>query len=269
MKKILLIALLVILFNSTYAQFSLDHYHPVDIIKTEGIDSCSIYVLQPDSSLTIEQSYIYNLKGLEIENKRDFQNFSFIYEYNEEGIKVAQFFVPFGEGYFERDTLIYDKKGRLIQKITYSSDGKESKRNEYDYKKRLIKEERYILKGKLQTKSLYRYNKKKRIKKIEKYFRGKHQEDWIHEYDSDNNLISFITISTNGDTTLRHNFNYNKSGLRIKHSIYLQGNRLSTIFLTTYDKKGLISYMEAITGIKNNDPKTGEYEKTIYKYTYR
>lgn len=269
MKKLLLVTLTIFLVKSISAQFSLDHYHPIEIIKSEGIDTCSIYVLQTDSSYVIEQSYIYDPKGFEIENRRDFQQFSFVYKYNEEGLMTAEYFVPFGEIFFERDTFVYDKNDRLIQRITFSQDGTESKRNEYDYKESLIKEERYILKGNLQTRSLYEYDKKEKLYKIERYFREKHDEDWVHEYDSNGNLISFITISPNGDTTLLHKFEYDKNGLRIKHTIYNNGNTLSTIFLTTYDSKGLISYMEAITSIKNNDPKTGEYEKTIYKYTYR
>lgn len=269
MKKTLLIGLTFLILNSVSAQFSLDHYHPIDIIKSEGIDTCSIYVLQTDGSSILEQSYIYDSNGFEIENRRDFQDFSFVYTYDEEGLQTAEYLIPFGEVFFERDTFIYDKKDRLIQRITYSQDGTESKRNEYDYKKGLIKEERYILKGKLQTKSLYEYAKKRRLYKIERYFRGKHQEDWVHGYDSNGNLTSFITISANGDTTLSHTFEYNEKGLRIKHSVYSKGSKLSTIFFTTYDDKEFISYMEAITGIKNNDPKTGKYEKTIYKYTYR
>ena len=269
MKKTLLIALSVILIKYVSGQFSLDHYHPVDIIAAEGIDTCSIYVLQSDSSHVIEQSYIYNPKGLEIENRRDYQKFSFIYRYNEEGLQIAQYFVPFGEIFFERDTLIYDKKGRLRQRITYSTDGSESKRNEYDYKKRLIKEERYILKGKLQTKSLYKYDKKKRVHRIEKYLKGNHWQDWIHEYDDNDNLISFTTVAANGVITLLHEFEYNEKGLRIKHLIYSEGDKLSTQFSTTYDSIGLILFMEAITSIKNNDLATGDYEKTIYKYTYR
>ncbi len=269
MKKLLLVTLTIFLVKSISAQFSLDHYHPIDIIKSEGIDTCTIYVLQSDSSSVIEQSYIFNSKGLEIGNRRDFQQFSFVYKFNEEGLKTAEYLIPFGEMFFERDTFFYDKNDRLIQRITYSQDGTESKRNEYDYNENLIYEDRYILEGALQLRSLYKYDKKGKLYKIELYFRGVHHEDWVHEYDSNGNLISFITISPKGDTTLLHKFEYNEKGLRIKHTIYDSGNNLSTIFLTTYDSKGLISYMEAITGIKNNDPKTGEYEKTIYKYSYR
>lgn len=270
MKKLLLVVIMTIfLVKSISAQFSLDHYHPIEIIKSESIDTCSIFVLQTADSTLIEQSYIYDSKGFEIENRRDYQQFSFFYKYNMKGLKTAEFFVPFGEVFFERDTFVYDKNDRLIKRITYSQDGTESKRNEYDYKENLIIEERYILEGKLQTRSLYEYNKKGELYKVKQYFKGKHQEDWVHEYDSNGNLISFITISPNGDTTLLHKFEYNEKGLRIKHTIYDNGNILSTIFKTTYDSKSLISYMESITSIKNNDPKTGEYEKTIYKYSYR
>tara|TARA_B100001057_G_C22618557_1_gene859511 strand:+ start:73 stop:882 length:810 start_codon:yes stop_codon:yes gene_type:complete len=269
MKKIILIILTLTILQKVNAQFSLDHYSPTKLIADEGIDTCSIFVMSQDSSLTIEQSYIYDALGNEIENRRDFQKFSFLYQYDDKGNKTLEFFIPFGEEYYERDTLLYNRKGRLRKKLTFSRDGTESKRNEYDYKKNLIKEERYILKGKLQTRSLYSYDKKKRITKIMRYFKGKHNEDWLHEYDENNNLISFTTISANGDTTLVHKFEYNDRGLRTKHSIFTKGSKLSTVFLTEYDTKGLIMTMQAITGIKNNDEATGEIEKTIYKYTNR
>ena len=269
MNKIILGIVFLITFQHVNAQFSLDHYSPFELIAKEGIDTCSIFVLDTDSILTIEQSYMYDMMGMEIENRRDFQKFSFTYQYDESGNKVSEYFVPFGEDYYERDTLLYDKKERLIKKITFNKTGVESKRNEFDYKGNLLKEERYILKGNLQTKSLYHYNKENRVAKIERFFRGKHNEDWVHEYDLNGNLISFITISANGDTTLLHKFDYNKSGLRIKHSIFSKGKILSNVFITEYNSKGLIVWMEAISEIENNDISTGEVEKTIYKYTYR
>lgn len=269
MNRIILGIICLITLQNAKAQFSLDHYHPVKRIAEEGIDTCSVYLLNPDSSLTIEQSYIYDTMGLEIENRRDFQEFSFIYNYNENGDKVAEYFVPFGEDYYERDTLLYDQEGRLIKKITFNRNGTESKRNEYDYQGNLLKEERYILKGKLQTRSLYSYDNEKQLTKIERFFRGKHNEDWVHEYDNNGNLVSFITISANGDTTLTHKFEYNSAELKVQQSVYLRGMQLNSVFKTTYDSKGLILWMETISGIQNNDPTTGKRKKTIYQYTYR
>lgn len=251
------------------AQFSLDHYHPKELIAELGIDTCSIFVEEADGSLTIEQSYIYDLLGNEIVNQRDFQEFSFIYHYNEDGVKVAEYFVPFGEDFYERDTLIYNDKGRLVNKITYKNDGTESKRNEYDYKGDQILEERYILKGNLQTRSIYSYNDEGRVSKIERYFRGTHSEDWIHEYDKSGDLITFKTVSAKGETTLLHKFEYNEKGLRIKHSVYSGGVDLINVILTEYDSKGLIEWEKNISSIENNDETTGEVEKTVYRYSYR
>lgn len=267
MKNVILCLFLLCFNRTSFTQFSLDHYHPLALIAEEQIDTCSVFALGVDSVLTIEQSYIYDTMGREIENRRDFQKFSFIYHYNQN--LVSEYFLPFGDEFYERDTLIYDKKGRLIKRITFNKHGIESKRNEYVYKDTLVKTERYIFKGNLQTESNYQYSSNNRALKIQKFFRGKHNEDWLHIYDLNGNLLSFKTVAVNGDTTLAHQFEYNDDGLQISQAIYIKGKVLNTIFITKYDGKGLISSKETITDIKNNDPSTGAVETKIYKYTYR
>ena len=268
MKRTFLHILIISSINSVSAQFSLDHYHPAALYAKEGIDTCSIYVLQPDSSLEIEQSYIYNEQGLEIENRKDDQGFSFKNIYDDSGRQVAQYFVPFGEKFYERDTLIYNANNQLIKRITYENDGSESYREEYDYEDNRIKEERYILKNELQTKYLYFYDSHNRLQHEELFFKGNHSEDWFYKYDRNDSLSSFANVAVNGDTTVLQKFEYNSLGLRVKHIIYTN-RQLSMEYLTSYDDRKLIRYREAYTDIKNNDPLTGDYEKTIYKYTYR
>jgi hypothetical protein len=242
------------------AQFSMDFYYPQKTFGALGVESCSIYEVNLDGSLELEQTYKFNAMGELIENHRDFQGFSLIGKFDANNRKVAEYMIPFGEDFFERDTLIYNKKGELVMKITYSHDGKESKRNEYDYKNGKLFEERYILDGQLQVKSVFKNDDKTNSTRETRFFRGQHQEDWVRIFNEKGDLIRFITITPKGDTTLLNTFTYNQNGDLIEHHIY-SGAEIIHYEKITYKANGLIDYV-----IENGEKKIYMYKAIGSKY---
>ncbi len=242
------------------AQFTMDFYYPERTFANLGVESCDIYELNSDSTLELEQTYRFNVNGELIENQRDFQGFSLVGKFDANNRKVAEYMIPFGEDFFERDTLIYNKNGELVMRITYAHDGKESKRNEYDYKNGKLFEERYILDGQVQVKSVFMYDGKLNSTREIRFFRGQHQEDWVRIFNEKGDLIRFITITPKGDTALLNTFTYNQNGDLIEHHIY-SGAEIIHYEKITYKANGLIDYV-----IENGEKKIYMYQAIGSKY---
>jgi hypothetical protein len=266
MKNVVTILIMLSGASMANAQFTLDHYHPLEIIKKLEIDSCSVYSVTGDSSLTIEQTYVYNTDGKEVEYRRDDQNFSYIYHYNTDGVLVSIWNMPLDRKTWERDTLIYDKKGKLLKSITYTHEGIESTRNEYKYKKKKLVEERYILYGNLHVKSIYKYDRKRKTKTVSRNFRGQPQGDWLYQLDSEGKILSFSMLNPDGQVLSIQNFKYNSEGLEIEQVILDREGVISQMYTTIYDSRGLIDYTESWTGIENGKLEDATYVKTVYKY---
>lgn len=268
MKLAPLIVFAVFFQLSVLAQFSSDRYHPKEIIKQYSIDTCKIFNVNSDSSQILQQQIVYDIKGNEIANIRNYQKFSYLYFYNENGYKVAQYFVPFGESPFEKDTFIYDQSNNLIKSLTTDRNNRETKRNEYDFTNNILAQERFFIHETLQVTSTYHYDSQQRIKEVDKSIFGNPDGKWVYNY-TDNHLDEFLIIDNEGDTTLLQKHKYNDKNLKTDLEIYNRHGELTQLYKTTYDSKGLIDFEESYVGIRNNDMNNCRYEKAVYKYTYR
>lgn len=255
---------LLLLATLCQAQFSLDHYHPQELIKELKLDSCTIYVQKEDGSLEIEQSYLYDSEGRETANHRYFQNFSFIYEYDAEGKKISSLTTNMNDG--EKSTLFYNDNGLLEKRVTINQEGEETTRNIYYYNNEKLTKEEYYLYGNLHVVSIYSYDEGKNQKTEERTFRGNPQGKWVYKYNENGDLLSFTSYEPNEEISVKQEYKYNEEGLEVEFRILTDDDQLSQLYTTTYDEIGLIKYRESWTSIRNGNLETADYEKTVYVY---
>jgi hypothetical protein len=266
-KQLIYLLFLIAPFQFLNAQFALDQYHPTALIKSEKIFKCEVSIADENGKPgTIRQVFMYDAGANVTENIRYFQNFTFKFDYDKEGRKTAEYLIPFGEDFFQRDTFIYDRRGRLKLQISHSKNGYEKRRNEYKYCGKKVKTEKYFYDDELQFTSRYSYDKKKRTSKVSKSLGKTFLGAWEYEYDEHGNMSGFRVIAKTGETDVLQQMKSDAEGRRIEMAVYNQDNQLIQLYRTHYDDKGLITYQEEFTSIRNNDPEQSNYVKTIYQY---
>ena len=267
MKQILFSFLFVLLSgNCLFGQFSMDRYHPKELIISKHIDTCNIYSINLDGSLSLEQSITYDVLGNELKNIQNQNGYEYVYVYNEKGLKVKESFIPFGEDPYETDTLIYDENENLIERITFSNNAI-SRRNTYQYKNGLLYLDTYILKGNVHVETSYTYNESKNIDTVYRIFKGRKDGYYKYTYDQNQYLIGFNSYHSNGGKWLTHEYTVNEKGLRTEFRVINESGSLIQLYRTEYDAEGLILSTERYTSILNSDVSTGDYSKELYNYS--
>ncbi|HSY61700.1 MAG TPA: hypothetical protein VK796_07475 [Cytophaga sp.] len=269
MNQYSLLTLFLLFVHTSFAQFTSDRYHPKSILSKQRIDSCKIYSKTKTEAPKLSEVLLYSLSG-DIIKIIDYEGeYSNTYRYDTTGRLVAKYFIPVGEGFYERDTLIYDTNNNLILDIAYKYDGSESTRYKYVYSKNILQKEFYFLNEKLKTVTEYVYDGKNRLIKETHIYNGQISELYSYKYDDSNNLIEFTTSSSTGTVNSKQFFKYNTNNLKIEQSIYDENNMLSQVYKTYYLENGLIDYEEWFTGIENNKINKSDYKKLIYTYTVK
>ncbi len=249
--------------QTSFAQYSTDRYHPKEVIAEEGIDSCRVFVVEGDD-WTLKHEIIYDEQGNEIEYASNLRGHYSLYDYNENGQLIAEYFVPFGENYYSKDSLFYNEQGQLIQRNTYGGDGKRSSTNTYKYKDDLLILSTYQVTNNAQLISEYEYEKNKMT--IRKVFDDKPHGAEIHIFDKKKNLIEFQGLDAEGNVLVKHKNKYDKKNRQTELAAYDRDGQLSQVYKTTYQKNGLIKFKETYTSIVDGKLENAEYEKTIYEY---
>lgn len=235
------------------AQYSMDRYHPRQLIAELGVVTTEIYEVHGDSQKLVTEIHYDELGNevLFIDQESKFRT-----EYRYDSVrKVGQYFGPMEGGYFERDTFIYNENGQLMNNITYDNTGKVSKRMVYEYEGDLLKKEQYILGGKLHVLTEIEYDDKNRRVRNKRTFRGTPTDDEVFVYDEYGNMIEFIMVKPDGSESLHQYHSYNDQNLKTEFKV---GNQLYT---TSYREDGLIDFELATIG---NETTRTEY---VYSFT--
>lgn len=254
--------------HSGFCQFTFDRYHPKEIIKNQKVDTCKIFNKEKDK-LILQQEIIYLADGSESEYIDISNECSTKYYYNKNGMKIAEYFIPFGGSFLEKDTLLYDEHGNKYRQIKYSKNGTEASSSEYEYTGNKPVVEKYFSKGNLEMIYKNVYDSRNRLKKV-KYILLKNANGYCtYKYDKNNNFIQFKAINVSGEVTLRQEYKYDKKNLRTELDVYGLNNKLIQMYKTNYLESGLIDSEEWFTGIKNENMNDSDHEIKIYQYTYR
>lgn len=261
------VLLSILMTSQAFGQYASDRYYPKEIIKKEKVAACKIYE-DSAGTLNLTDEIRYDEDGKETELVSHKWGYAEKFFYNDKGMKIARYFTPEGDHFWERDTLLYNKGGMLTAVITYNYDGSQSKRSEYEYADSQLVKERFFFGGHLSFTSKYTYSDNGR-KRVEKRV-IKDQPDEISTcfYDQNKNLTEFIRDGE-GDDRIDHVYTYDAHGRKTQESLYGMVGHLDQFYRTAYLENGLIDFEEAFTGIKNNDLKQSDYVKTVYHYTYR
>ena len=250
--------LFVFLVSITFSQSYSIRYINKEIIKENCIDTCDIYTVNNDSSISLAETVIYDSLGNEIKYIMPKLQITYKYIYDKRGLKVCEFLFH-DDGikiYSIVDTFIYDFKQNLRKKITINNWMPLSKIGDKDYV--AIKNDT--------TQIEYKYQKKNKITMVDKYLNGTFYEKNLYKYNRNDNLIQFNVISAKGDTTINYIYNYNEKNQVISFSCYDKNFKLIQLYKKTYDKSGLTLYWESYTDIIDEDIKQSNYHKAIYKY---
>jgi len=253
--------------GALFGQFSMDRYHPQGLIVSKHIDTCYIYDANPNGTLDIQQSIIYDSLGRVLENIQTYQGFRYRYVYNQDGLKVSESLIPIGETPVETDTLLYDNAQNLIERITYSR--KEIiRRNKFEYVNGNLHLDSYFSAGVKHVETYYVYNQHNKIDSVKRFVRGRSDGYYKYTYDENENLIGFNSYHAGGRAWLSHKYKVNDDGLRIEFHVFNANGSLTQLYLTNYDSDGLIINTERYTGIKDSDIKNSDHSKQTYKYSY-
>lgn len=251
-KNLLLSLPILALSHLANAQYSMDRYHPRELLAELGVRATEIYEVSEDGKELVTE-ILYDELGNEvlfIDRESKFRT-----EYRYDSLrKVAQYFGPTEGGYFERDTFIYNAEGQLIDNITYDNTGKVSKRMVYEYEGDLLKKEKYILGGKLHVLTEVEYDDKNRRVRNKRTFRGKPTDDEVFVYDEQGNMVEFIMVKPDGSESLHQYHSYNEQNQKTEFKV---GDQLHT---TSYREDGLIDF--ELASIE------GETTRTEYAYSF-
>ncbi|MEZ4804273.1 MAG: hypothetical protein R2852_01960 [Bacteroidia bacterium] len=248
------------------AQYSSDHYHPKEIIRSERIDSCLIYKYEDDSASVFEK-YVYDSLGNEIEVIHYENKSRNVMHYNDSNLLVSDYLIPFNEQYFQKDTFIYNAKNQLISNKTFENTGRVS----YEKTVYYIDSNIATVEVKFGESSLiydYAYMNNM-LYWIYKKFNG--VEDGREElsYDENGNLKSYKVINQSRNINVRHQYVYNEMNLLSDWKVYNKSGKLSQYYRYLYDENGLLILAETYTGIKNDDLSTASYHQDTYSYFRR
>jgi hypothetical protein len=262
-RTIVVLSIVLLSIVQMYAQYSSDHYHPKEIIRSEHIDSCLIYKYQDDSVSVIEK-YVYDTLGNEIEVIYNENKNRTIMHYNACNLIVSIYLIPFNEPYFQRDTFIYNLNYQLKTNLVIENTGKIAYKKTFAYEdSKLSEAEVSYGDSKLNYTYVYKSDKLFRIKKT---YNG--VEDGYEElsYDDSGNLKMYTVINRNGDTSVSHLYMYNAMNLLSDWKVYGKSGNFSQYYRYLYDEKGLMILAETYTGIKNDDLTTASYHQDTYSY---
>lgn len=250
-------------------QYTMDYYHPKEVIQQLEIDSCKIYDSSPSGINKLSQLFIYDKAGNVVERHLPYKEYVYQFHYNSDHALIRSTEGPFDEPHIERDTFIYTPTKELIQRISFDSDGKESRRYEYSYGDGKMIKEVYFLKGRPHLESKFLYTKDGRLAEETTYFKGYLDRTESYTYDRDQRMIRFEVKYTEEKPGIVQEFIYNDLGLLMEQRISNNRGELSQVYLTNYNPNGLIASKESYTSIKNNNIETAKHKKKVYVYTHR